>query len=120
MFQQRIATLGQLLREANAAATGPPPPAPAPGGPPAPPPLASAALLVPALQRADDGSGAGSSGSRLGGGKGKERAEDTLDDEVPDGGMPIRDVGPNGGQGDPVHELKKVSEVRWPDLACPA
>ncbi|GAA5915227.1 hypothetical protein JCM8208_007716 [Rhodotorula glutinis] len=112
VFQQRIATLGELLREANAAATSSSAP------PPPPPHLASslapstAALLAPALQRADDGgSGAGSSGSRLS--KGKERGpadDETLEEEVPDGGMPIRDAGGNGGQGDPVHELKKVSE----------
>ncbi|BGP37310.1 Nucleolar GTP-binding protein 1 [Rhodotorula kratochvilovae] len=111
VFQQRIGTLGELLREANAAATASssssaPPAALAPPGS-----SAAAALLVPGLQRADDGSGAGSSGSRLGAataGKGKERAAAEEDDEdVPDGGMPIRDA---GGQGDPVHELKKVSE----------
>ncbi|GAA5841555.1 hypothetical protein JCM9279_000685 [Rhodotorula babjevae] len=113
VFQQRIATLGELLREANAAATSssaPPPPPPHLGSSLAP---STAALLAPALQRVDDGgSGAGSSGgSRLS--KGKERGlvdEETLDEEVPDGGMPIRDAGANGGQGDPVHELKKVSE----------
>ena len=115
VFQQRITTLGELLREANAAATSssaPPPPPPHLGSSLAP---STAALLAPALQRADDGgSGAGSSGgSRLS--KGKERGlvdEETLDEQLPDGGMPIRDSGANGGQGDPVHELKKVSEVR--------
>lgn len=122
VFQQRITTLGELLREANAAATSssaPPPPPPHLGSSLAP---STAALLAPALQRADDGgSGAGSSGgSRLS--KGKERGlvdEETLDEQLPDGGMPIRDSGANGGQGDPVHELKKVSEVRLPlSLNC--
>ncbi|GAA6047780.1 hypothetical protein JCM3770_001774 [Rhodotorula araucariae] len=105
-FQQRIATLGELLREANAAATVP---SPDPATSSAAAPSGAATLLVPALQLADDGSGAGSSGSRLGaaGGKGKERAAADDDGDVPDGGMPIREP---GGHGDPAHELKKVSE----------
>lgn len=100
VFQQRIATLEQLLREANALATGTSP-AKLSIAQPRPPDLDTA--VVPSLAQP------GSAGSAALNGAQPEEPEE---EEEPDGGMPIRD---HGAQGDPTHELKKVSEV-WP---CP-
>lgn len=109
VFQQRIHTLEQMLRASNAAATAPGATS-GPGVVRAPPPpilsVPSSAFL--SVQEDGGGSGAGSSG----GSKGKERAVQDDDEEEPDGGMAIRDSGANGAHADPVHELKKVSEVR--------
>ncbi|GJN87964.1 hypothetical protein Rhopal_000919-T1 [Rhodotorula paludigena] len=117
VFQQRIATLGQMLREANEAATAGPSSAatgrPRAGSHPPLPAGVASVLSIPVqahLGVAGDegGSGAGSSGS-----KGKGRAPSPLpdgeDDDEPDGGMAIRDAGA-AGHDSPAHELKKVSE----------
>lgn len=108
VFQQRIHTLEQMLRASNAAATAPGGSA-GPGVVHAPPPpilsVPSSAFL--SVQE-EGGSGAGSSG----GSQGKEKAVQDVEEDEPDGGMAIRDNGANGAHGDPVHELKKVSEVR--------
>ena len=100
MFQQRIATLEQLLSEANALATGTSP-AKLSIAQPRPPDLDTA--VVPSLAQP------GSAGSATLNGAQPEEPEE---EEEPDGGMPIRD---HAAQGDPTHELKKVSEV-WPRL----
>ncbi|BGP05443.1 Nucleolar GTP-binding protein 1 [Rhodotorula toruloides] len=106
VFQQRIHTLEQMLRASNAAATAPGGSA-GPGVVHAPPPpilsVPSSAFL--SVQE-EGGSGAGSSG----GSQGKEKAVQDVEEDEPDGGMAIRDNGANGAHGDPVHELKKVSE----------
>lgn len=101
MFQQRIATLERLLREANALATGTA--TTSADSQPEPPDLDTA--VVPALSQT---AAAGSVARESNGGERRGESAPN-DDEEPDGGMPIRDhAGPN----DPTHELKKVSEVR--------
>ncbi|GAA5979532.1 hypothetical protein JCM10908_002959 [Rhodotorula pacifica] len=99
VFQQRIATLEQLLREANALATGTSP-AKLSVSQPRPPDLDTA--VVPTFQQ---GVGAGEAANGAATKEGKGLQEEP--EEEPDGGMPIRD---HGAQGDPTHDLKKVSE----------
>lgn len=116
VFQQRIATLEQLLREANALATGSSgsgsnggtafSPASVPTRPPD-----RAAVIAKATAAASHAIAVGGNAASLDGSvkKGSIPMPEEEDEEEPDGGMPIRD---HGVQGDPTHDLKKVSEVR--------
>lgn len=101
VFQQRIATLEQLLREANALATGTSP-AKLSITQPRPPDLDTA--VVPSLAQ----TGSAGNATLNGAGAAQQQEEEPEEEEEPDGGMPIRD---HAAQGDPMHELKKVSEV---------
>jgi hypothetical protein len=98
VFQQRIATLEQLLREANALATGTSP-AKLSIAQPRPPDIDTA--VVPSLVQTGSAGNAALNGQQ-------QQGEEPEEEEEPDGGMPIRD---HAAQGDPTHELKKVSEV---------
>ncbi|GAA5891432.1 hypothetical protein JCM5296_006527 [Sporobolomyces johnsonii] len=100
LFQERIATLEQMLRAANGAPTSS---AASLAGLAIPPPLA--ALSVPAADASGSG-GAESRGLAQGKSQGKED-QDGLDEE-PDGGCAIRGAG-EGGKGT-AQELKRVSE----------
>lgn len=123
VFQQRIATLEQMLRASNAgpaaavnaAASSSSSLSPTPVKAPAPM-LAIPAALRRTLNRADtagDSSGAETAASTAGKGKGRE----VVEEEEPDGGDVIGGGGGAGGkeEGQPAttQELKKVSEVRF-------
>lgn len=121
VFHDRIATLERLLREANALATGSSSGASGNGtelAALAQQPMSTdrATVIARATAAAAGkviavGDGRGGQAPK-GGAKAAVEALPQDEEEEPDGGMPIRD---HGAQGDPTHDLKKVSEVRFWD-----
>ncbi|BGP13338.1 hypothetical protein JCM10213_001475 [Rhodosporidiobolus nylandii] len=102
LFHQRIATLEQMLRAANAGPSG------SRAGVAAVPSLLSVPAVSAAAAGADSGAGSSGSHATVVGDKGKGKAAD--EPEEPDGGDVVGAEREGDAKADQVRELKKVSE----------